>query len=723
MPIVDYLLYLAPPGSGAFESVPLADFTLTIDPDTQRADQLQFSCKVEFDDSTAPAITAGRIPGDTIYDVGARVELWISIDSVETRLFKGAITGSPKRSAWNIDYVAHNDLWRLNKAVAAFSTEADVAATFADAALREAVDYPNGTLEVDPDEAGQSAAYGARGRRSWKSSAFVLEHFEDPEWVPVSASSYTVTPRLGLLTMNVDYAVGIYRLRSVSVYEEGTNEVEDNIELALTYPIANCGPGLDGGDLDLDATGITISTLVQLKTSGYVKELIDDLTGQKYAAGYRVFCQYHYEGVSVGDPVKIFGRNVYQDVPAPRTIEGVVTLDQPTSVEEIARQIVSTVTLMEPGNLAFQSTITGHLTDLDGWGSIKAFWNEPNLLRSGSSDYMYGRYKESEQDQFVPLASFSLLEAAIIERILITAGHAKTPRVTAYTVYGSNDEALPSPGAAGWEIIPGCYQVECKTAQLGGGFLQKDSSVDVEISDPRQYRHILVECRAYKWGMKSILGCAGAIQVQIFGKRVKAFEAALQDTDAFGGQAVGAETALTGTLTFASGNDEVVGSGTAFETEITEREIADGVAVRGVGDSVALRVIAVVDDTHLTLAANCPAESAGSGSTVKIPFISTYKPELLAALASLGPMAYLDDSEVEETPAGAHIRAFEVLDEKSRFYQGVAAEFGPDELLTPFETVNIDDLDHNANGIPILVEKITVTPKSVTVEGVNYRGS
>jgi hypothetical protein len=221
--------------------------------------------------------------------------------------------------------------------------------------------------------------------------------------------------------------------------------------------------------------------------------------------------------------------------------------------------------------------------------------------------------------------------------------------------------------------------------------------------------------------LRSLEGTAGAIEIQVFGQRIKTFDAGLQNTDAFGGQAIGAESALTGMVQLTPDDDEVVGTATAFETEITERELADGVAIKSPATGDWYKVASVIDDTHLTIADVYPELIVSVGTSEKTRFISTYKPALLAALASLGPMVYIDDSETEETPAGAHLRAYEVLDEKSRFYQGVSADLAPDELVSPFETVTIADTDHNASGIPVLVEKVTVTPKKVTVEGVNYR--
>jgi len=726
MPTLDHKLYLAPPSGGTFVLIPLANFSLTVDPTSQLADRLDFACRIDFDDSSAPAATAGRIPGDTRFDDGARVELWAETGGSSRRLFKGVVTAAPERDGWKLKFTAHNDLWRLNKAIAEFSSEATVAATYTPGYLSQAADLPDGTLELSPTLGSppQSGAYGTRGRRAWKSGAFVLESNYSGSWKEIPANTFQVTPRLGLLSVGVAFQGGAqYRLKSVSVYQEGTNEVEDNIETALTYAESSGGAGFSAGNLDLEETDVTISTLVQLPSSGYISDLIADLTGPRYAAGYRLFAQYDYTGVSLGDPVKVLGRNVYQDVPPPRTVSGTVKLDQPTSVEEIAKRVVSTVTLLEPGNLATDATITNHLTSGSGWANVYPLSGVPGVLIDGSTAQQFARYKETEQGDFVPFVSLSLSASTLIGRVLITAGQAKVQRSTAYTIYGSNDVTLPIPGAAGWEIIPGCYQVAVKTAQLGGGIIQPGSTVDVSVEDPRAYRHILVECKTYKWGRSSLEGTAGAIEIQVFGRRVKEFQALLQNTDVWGGQAVSYETSLTGTATFTDGSDTVNVSGGSLTTEIADREIDDGIAVKLDAKDKWLRVIDVVSETQLKIAARCPAAEAGVGAISKKPFLNTYKPTLLAALASLGPMVFIDDDGIEESPAGAHLRAYEVLDEKSRFYQGVSAEFAPDEYFDPFETVKISDTDHNAGGIPILVERITQTEKTISIEGVNYRGN
>lgn len=721
MPLLDYKLYLAPASGGTFDLVQLETFTLVKDPKESRADRLDFTCKINYDDTAEPHIEAGRIPGSGRFDGGARVELWEGTK----RLFKGVITETPLRDKWNLQFAAHNDLWRLGRSVAEYQGEANVAAIFEPGYLRQAAHYPEGTLELDPTAGSppQTEAYGTRGRRGWKLGPYILESNAGGDFEEVDANTFEAAPHKGLLVIAIDFNPSAqYRLKRVSVYQEGTHEVEDVLTALLSYPLASGGAALNPANFDFEASGVTVSTFVQRKGDGYISEAVSDLTGERYAKGYALYAQYDYVDVAIGDPIKILGRNIFQQVPPARTVSATISIDQPTSVEEVATRTLSTVKVAQPGNLLKTATITNHLTVETGWEPIYPNSGSPGVLTDGLSDEIYGKFKASAQGSFEPYISATLETASLLGRIIITAGTAKGKgRVLAYSVYGSNAVTLPAPGSGDWEPLPGLFEVEVNPAVLGGGLLQAGASLDVKLEDPREYRHLLVKCRGYKWGSSSKEGALSCIEIQVYGRQIREFEAVLQNTDAFGGQPIGPITSLTGTLTFSSGSQTVTGIGTAFLSEITQREIADGVAIKLAAKNDWLRVIEVVTNTTLKIAANCPAGSAGTGAAEKSSFINTYKPELLAGLAALGPMVYVDDNETEEDQPGAYLRAYTVLDEKSRFYQGVRAKLALDEWVEPFETVAILDTDHNAVSIPILVERVEITEHEITVTGVNYR--
>lgn len=438
--------------AGAYTEVGIADWSISHQRDNL-CSQLDLTLAPVLDsDGSALNLYSDENDASNPCQLLAEVKLTVTLilddeTTTDIVLFRGYITEiEPERESLHI--IALDKMLRVvysTCAVTASATSISILAGGLVTLRKVSGSSDPDELEVDPTVGGQGAGYawdtGGTIRRSWVAEAPKLIK----DGAEMKDTDYLMEYALGRISLAVAFDGGaVYQLQYLHCYEEGSNEAEALLEDALTYSKALGGAGFSAGELDLEATGITVNSLTWSISDGTTDALWRKLRDEFLPANY----VFYYDARTD----KIVGRYAYMGVigaPPSPTVEAVINAKRliraaiPRSIDDLRTRIVIQAQKRVDKGVTDELSAGDYTLLLDGsWTALVGENDFDNLTDDRPSTRF--RYQKAlggvaEGGAYVPFFSVALDAATAITSLKLTGAASKNRFAWYVWLEGSTD--------------------------------------------------------------------------------------------------------------------------------------------------------------------------------------------------------------------------------------------------------------------------------------------